>query len=445
MSAGAVLFYVFAGMTILASLGMVLNIRNTVASAMSLVVAMISLGAIYVLLDAYLVAAIQIMVYAGAIVVLFLFVVMLLNLRTDVFPVARSRLPKLLGIAASGWGLFAFLKLLHGTLPAVSPAPGGIWRLPRTRQGALYPLRAALRSDLIPAARCDCRCGDPGQTEDRLMLVPLEHVIALSAVIFGIGVVGAVTPPECDRDLDVHRAHAERRESRFRGLLAGVGESDRAGFRLDGDYGGCRRGRRRPWHRALAFPQPRLRRRRGSESAQMVDAAAGVTETSLLRWIPFLPLGAAAIHGVLLGLVRRPLSRRGTIFLSCGAVLASFLISLFAFAELLGPEGPRVRVDNLYTWIGAGKFSAEASFLLGSDLGGDDPRGHLRGFPDPRLLDRLHGRRSSGRHGVPALLLLPEPLHLLHADAGSRRQPLGDVPGLGGGGPVLVPVDRFLV
>src|SRR5208283_471317 len=71
--------------------------------------------------------------------------------------------------------------------------PGGLWRLPRTRQGALYQLRAALRSDLIPAARCDCRCGDPGQTEDRLMLVPLEHVIALSAVIFGIGVVGAVT------------------------------------------------------------------------------------------------------------------------------------------------------------------------------------------------------------------------------------------------------------
>jgi len=96
----------------------------------------------------------------------------------------------------------------------------------------------------------------------------------------------------------------------------------------------------------------------------MVDAAAGSTENALLRWIPFLPLAAAVIHGVMLGLVRRPLSRRVTIFLSCGAVLASFLLSLFAFAELIGPEGSRVRVDNLYTWVGAGKFSAEAAFLL---------------------------------------------------------------------------------
>jgi NADH-quinone oxidoreductase subunit J len=125
VSAGAVFFYLFAGISVVASLGMILNIRNTVASAMSLVVAMISLGAIYLLLDAYLVAAIQLMVYAGAIVVLFLFVVMLLNLRSDVFPVARSRWPKLVGIALSGWGLLVFVRLLPGTLPAVLPAPEG--------------------------------------------------------------------------------------------------------------------------------------------------------------------------------------------------------------------------------------------------------------------------------------------------------------------------------
>ena len=88
------LFYVFAALAVISALGMVLNVRNTVASAMSLVVTMIALAGIYLLLEAYLVAVVQIMVYAGAIVVLFLFVVMLLNLRSDNFAPGRQRLVK---------------------------------------------------------------------------------------------------------------------------------------------------------------------------------------------------------------------------------------------------------------------------------------------------------------------------------------------------------------
>ncbi len=125
MTAAAVLFYVFAAMTVAAALGMVLNVRNTVAAAMSLVIAMIALAGIYVILEAHLVAVIQIMVYAGAIVVLFLFVVMLLNLRSDAFPVPRSRLAKLLGVGATGWLLWMFVRLLRGSLPAVKELPAG--------------------------------------------------------------------------------------------------------------------------------------------------------------------------------------------------------------------------------------------------------------------------------------------------------------------------------
>ena len=79
MTVPVILFYVFAALAVASALGMVLNLRNTVAGAMSLVVTMVSLAGIFVLLEAHLVAAIQIMVYGGAIVVLFLFVVMLLN------------------------------------------------------------------------------------------------------------------------------------------------------------------------------------------------------------------------------------------------------------------------------------------------------------------------------------------------------------------------------
>jgi len=119
-----VLFYLFAVVAVISALGMVLNARNTVAAAMSLVITMVALAVIYLLLEAHLVAAIQIMVYAGAIVVLFLFVVMLLNLRSDDFPPGRARLVRLAGALL---GVFAVAEVLQrsGVFPAAPPLPEG--------------------------------------------------------------------------------------------------------------------------------------------------------------------------------------------------------------------------------------------------------------------------------------------------------------------------------
>ncbi|HEX7090259.1 MAG TPA: NADH-quinone oxidoreductase subunit J [Longimicrobiales bacterium] len=76
------LFYLFAALALGGGLGMVLG-RTPIASLLSLVASFFSLAAIYVLLQAHFVAAIQVIVYAGAIMVLFLFVIMLLNLGHD--------------------------------------------------------------------------------------------------------------------------------------------------------------------------------------------------------------------------------------------------------------------------------------------------------------------------------------------------------------------------
>src|SRR5262245_10149385 len=73
-----IVFYVLAGVIVLASLGVVSS-RNPMHSVMLLIVSFGALAGLYVLLDAPFTAVTQIIVYAGAIMVLFLFVVMLLN------------------------------------------------------------------------------------------------------------------------------------------------------------------------------------------------------------------------------------------------------------------------------------------------------------------------------------------------------------------------------
>jgi NADH-quinone oxidoreductase subunit J len=113
------LFYLFAGLAVAGALGMLLNVRNTVAGALSLVGTMVSLGAIYVLLDAYLIGVLQILVYAGAIVVVFLFVVMLLNLRQDDFGSDRLRWTKRLAV---GLGALVCVELLLVVPRALGPA-----------------------------------------------------------------------------------------------------------------------------------------------------------------------------------------------------------------------------------------------------------------------------------------------------------------------------------
>ena len=75
----SILFYFVAAIAIGSAIFVVLN-RNAVYSAISLVLCFFSLAVIYLLLEAYFIAVLEIFIYAGAIMVLFLFVIMLLNL-----------------------------------------------------------------------------------------------------------------------------------------------------------------------------------------------------------------------------------------------------------------------------------------------------------------------------------------------------------------------------
>ncbi|MBF0169517.1 MAG: NADH-quinone oxidoreductase subunit J [Nitrospinae bacterium] len=76
----AILFMTFAAVAIGGAIGMVIS-RQAVTSAVNLIVVMFALAALFAMQDAHLIAALQVLVYAGAIMVLFLFVIMLLNVR----------------------------------------------------------------------------------------------------------------------------------------------------------------------------------------------------------------------------------------------------------------------------------------------------------------------------------------------------------------------------
>ena len=113
-----ILFYVFAFLTLLCGVLVVANpfSRNPVTSAMFLVLTIISMAGLFVLLHAFFLAAVQVLVYAGAVMVLFLFVIMLLDLKEE-----ERRKVKKLGLVAGLVSVSAivaiFVRSLLATLP----------------------------------------------------------------------------------------------------------------------------------------------------------------------------------------------------------------------------------------------------------------------------------------------------------------------------------------
>jgi NADH-quinone oxidoreductase subunit J len=121
-----ILFYVFAALTLGCGALVIANpfSRNPVTSAMFLVLTIISMAGLFVLLHAFFLAAVQILVYAGAVIVLFLFVIMLLDLKAEA--VRRIKVYGFFaGVISVGAILTLFLKSLHAT-PLASDAPPAV-------------------------------------------------------------------------------------------------------------------------------------------------------------------------------------------------------------------------------------------------------------------------------------------------------------------------------
>jgi NADH-quinone oxidoreductase subunit J len=139
------LFYIFAFLTLVFGFLVVANpfSRNPVTSAMFLVLTIASLAGLFVLLHAFFLAAVQVLVYAGAVMVLFLFVIMLLDLKIEERQKVR-KVAVVAGLVAVGAILAIFGQCLKEAAPLEASYPPVV-------EGSTVPLGQLLfREYLLP-------------------------------------------------------------------------------------------------------------------------------------------------------------------------------------------------------------------------------------------------------------------------------------------------------
>jgi NADH-quinone oxidoreductase subunit J len=156
-----ILFYALSAFAIVSAI-MVLISKNPIHSVLWLILVFFAISGHYILLNAQFLAIVNIIVYAGAIMVLFLFVIMLMNVKKDKEP-QKQNLVKFIGVIAGG----SFLTLLIALVKQTSQLQGKTVLLKEGTIGLIHPLGKALFSEYV---------------------VPFE----ISSVLFLSAMVGAV-------------------------------------------------------------------------------------------------------------------------------------------------------------------------------------------------------------------------------------------------------------
>jgi NADH-quinone oxidoreductase subunit J len=159
----AFFFYLFAAATLLCGFLVIANpfSRSPVTSAMFLVLTIVSLAGLFVLLHAFFLAAVQILVYAGAVMVLFLFVIMLLDLKAE-----ERRSMKKLALMGGGLAVVVIAVMMR---TAVAQSPLGVAAAPKL-EGTTQPLGELLFTQYLL----------PFEILSVLLLVAMVGVILLS-------------------------------------------------------------------------------------------------------------------------------------------------------------------------------------------------------------------------------------------------------------------------
>lgn len=136
-----VLFILFGAIAVCGAI-MVVTRKHPMASALYLILTLFAVAALFVLRQAHFLAAIQVIIYAGAVVVLFVFVIMLINVPEDRLPVERATTVRVLGVLAAG-----FFILESAVLARRYSMPAG----PAAEVGTVEAVGRALFTDYLLA------------------------------------------------------------------------------------------------------------------------------------------------------------------------------------------------------------------------------------------------------------------------------------------------------
>jgi len=162
-------FYFFAVTMVLAALAVVLA-RNPLYNVLGLVVVIFSLSSLFILLEAFFVGIILLLVYAGAVLIFFLFVVMCLNLNAESFTTLKQTRFRLLGIVA---GLLFFIELFIATKIFIAAQS----MEPSTIRGTIEAIGRLLFTEYLL----------PFELTSILLLIALFGIVSLAQGAFNTG------------------------------------------------------------------------------------------------------------------------------------------------------------------------------------------------------------------------------------------------------------------
>ncbi len=171
-----VIFFVLAFIAVASALLLVTR-KSPLTSALYLIVTMCSLAGLFALLGAIFLAALQVIVYAGAIMVLFLFVIMLLNLRTDEFSADLHKMQKYLGMA---FALIILLQTVFIVVWATNDFPSNAKMTTEFTQGIETP---------IPDSTADY---SSAETVAETLFTQFSYPFEITSILLLAAIVGAV-------------------------------------------------------------------------------------------------------------------------------------------------------------------------------------------------------------------------------------------------------------